>query len=594
MTASEPLVSVLMPCYNRPYLMTHRSIPSVLQQTYENWELVVVSDGLDNHSVRAAAEGFGDSRIRYAEIPRPDYSGLGPTGRWFIAGAAARNRAEEMADGEIIALLDDDDAFLPNHLADCVRLLTGAGADLAYGLVRLHDVNSGAETDYYHPWDAPGTLEAFLTENVLYTPTVAYRARWKQPPYPTDGRRAADHGKWLAMHHAGARFVGTACAQAVYYGDSFDGVLRISPPPNGVAAEPTEAAEPAALSDPARTAELESALARWLGVPETVAVPDADTGLDLVLRVLRERRPDRTEVVVPSYAPAGTAEAVVRSGLTPVFCDVDPRTLTLTAASAEPATTRRTLALLPVHVHGIPCAMGELRELADAHGAFLIGDARTALGAATGGVRTGALADAEAYGFGPLGCGAGGAIGLRDPEWAAALRRLAGRDPGSPGAPAESGALTESDAVRALAGLPLLDAETSARRRSVALYRKLLADVPELRLVEPPSGDAAPAWAEVPLVAPSAALAQRLVRRLADHRIESGTHHRPLHLSAPYATLAARPLPVAEAVAGRMVAVPVTGVIPVASVELVVGVARETLVAAAAAAAAEARKGAPA
>ncbi|MCX4824580.1 DegT/DnrJ/EryC1/StrS family aminotransferase [Streptomyces sp. NBC_01142] len=589
MTASEPLVSILMPCYNRPYLMTHRSIPSVLEQTYRNWELIVVSDGLDNHAVRAAACGTGDSRIRYAEIPRPDYSGLGPTGRWFIAGAAARNRAEDLAEGEIIALLDDDDAFLPNHLADCVRMLTETGADLAYGLVRLHDVNSGTDSDYYHPWDAPGTLDSFLTENVLYTPSVAYRAKWKQPPYPTDGKRAADHGKWLAMHRAGARFVGTASAQAVYYGDSFDGVLRLSPPPKAIAADPGTAhgGHGAARRPLPRTTELESALARYLGVPETVAVPDGDTGLGLVLRVLRDRCPDRTEVVIPSYAPPSTAEAVVRSGLTPVFCDVDAGTLTVTASTAEPVTTRGTLALLPVHVHGIPCDMSELRELADAHGAFLIGDARTALGSATGGVRTGSVGDAEVFGFGPgtpLGCGAGGVIGLRDPEWAAALRRLVRR--GADGAhqdPDSPGCLPESDAAQVLAGLPLLDAEVSARRRSVALYGELLADVPGLQLVGPRSGASAPAWAEVPLMAASASLAERLTRRLADHRIESGTYHRPLHLSAPYARFAAQPLPVAAATAGRMVGVPVSGVIPDTSVALVVGVARETLSAAAAA-----------
>ncbi|MGW6455341.1 DegT/DnrJ/EryC1/StrS family aminotransferase [Streptomyces sp. NPDC055078] len=622
MTDSGPLVSVLMPCFNRPYLMENRSIPSVLAQTHRAWELVVVSDGLDNHPVRAAVRSFGDSRIRYAEIPRPDYTGLDRTRRWYIAGAAARNHAERLATGEIIALLDDDDAFEPNHLADCVRMLTETGADLCYGLVRLYDANLGEYRDSYEPWDAPGTLGAFLTENVLYTPSVAYRAKWKEPPYPTDGERAADHGKWLAMHAAGAVFTGTEAAQAVYYGDSFDGVLRLTTP--GV--PPTEPVQQAVrgltrtrgLTGPGPyTTELESALADRLGVAAAVAVPDAAAGLELALRAVTELRPGRPEVVVPSYAPAATADAVLRAGLTPVLCDVEPLTLTMTADTAGPWISPRTAALLPVHVHGIPCDPRPLRELATAHDLLLVGDAGPALGASTVDGPTGSAGDFEVFGFGegtPLCCGEGGAVVCRDPELAALLREpAAGRTESTrAGAMGRAGyagpRLTEFAAAVAVAGLPLLDSWLAARRTAAERYRELLAAVPELRVVGPhpgsdsgpdigpdasphPGPDASPhtrpgtdgrrpSWADLTLLTPSVALTARIVTRLADHRIATGTRHQPLHRSPVHARHAAGPLPVADAVAGRVVNVPIGQEIPDESIVLVAGVLRHELAAA--------------
>ncbi len=90
---ARPLISVVVPTYDRPPLL-ERAIVSVLSQRYEHWELIVVGDG-DPGGARAVVEASADSRIRYAEIPR---SGV----------AAARNVALELAAGELITYLDDD------------------------------------------------------------------------------------------------------------------------------------------------------------------------------------------------------------------------------------------------------------------------------------------------------------------------------------------------------------------------------------------------------------------------------------------------------------------------------------------------------
>src|SRR5690242_17069496 len=101
-----PLISVIIPSYDRATLLARRSLPSVIRQTYANWEVIVVGDGPDNHLLRATVENFADLRLRYTEIVRPDYCSLVDEQRWHVAGAAARNHGVQLARGDIIAPLD--------------------------------------------------------------------------------------------------------------------------------------------------------------------------------------------------------------------------------------------------------------------------------------------------------------------------------------------------------------------------------------------------------------------------------------------------------------------------------------------------------
>ncbi len=97
-----PKVSVVIPTCNRPDLLS-QAIQSVLMQTFQDFEIIVVDDGTE--SVAQAVESFKDSRIRYIK-------NIGVHG-----GGAARNLGIKEAKGDFIAFLDDDDEWLPEKLS---------------------------------------------------------------------------------------------------------------------------------------------------------------------------------------------------------------------------------------------------------------------------------------------------------------------------------------------------------------------------------------------------------------------------------------------------------------------------------------------
>lgn len=581
MNSTGPLISILMPSYNRPYLMARRSIPSVLAQTYANWELLVVSDGLRNGSVARVVRGFGDRRIRYHEIARPDYSEFDARARWFVAGAAARNRAEELARGDVIALLDDDDEFFPNHLLDCVNALNETGADLCYGNVVLADPNLGRHQPDYLDWSEPETRRLFVEENVIYTPSVAYTAAWRNVPYPEDGVVAADHGKWLAMRAAGARFTSVPAPQGIYHGDALTGRIRIStpslPPTSDLSAAVESIAGTRYVSNYGpHCRELERSLAEYLDAAAVVAVASGDTALGMAMTMIRQRRPGRDEVILPSYTFPSTINAILRAGLTPVFCDVDPLSLGVTVNTVAKRIGPSTAAVVPVHSHGIPCDMLGLERLCDAHGLMLVSDAAPALGGRIGERRVGSFGDMEVFSFSAtkvLTCGEGGAIACRDTEVEQELRKLGRYGLGEHYEchyPAGvNGRLSEFAAAVGLAGLKYLDSWLARRADSAARYAKLLAGDERLRLIAPSDSAVSPTWKDISVLTPSVSITERLAARLADYRIETRPYYRPLHRMRAYADVPCDDLVITDSVADRLLSLPISNEIPDSSVQLV-------------------------
>jgi dTDP-4-amino-4,6-dideoxygalactose transaminase len=134
------------------------------------------------------------------------------------------------------------------------------------------------------------------------------------------------------------------------------------------------------------------------------------------------------EVIVPAFSFVATPMAVLHAGAVPVFCDIDPRTHTLDHRLIEDRITERTRALMPVHVHGLPADMDEIRAIADRHGLVVIEDAAQAHGAMYRGARTGGLGDGAAFslnGSKHLAAGEGGLFVTNDEQAMLTARRLA-------------------------------------------------------------------------------------------------------------------------------------------------------------------------
>jgi glycosyltransferase involved in cell wall biosynthesis len=152
MREREPLVTVRMATYNRGGLLLERSLPSVVSQTYERLEVVIVGDGCDDDTAKLVA-GLGDPRVRFVNLPYHGPYPADPMRRWMVAGGTAMNLAAELAVGTWISPLDDDDEYVPTHVERLVETAHGGGFELVYGRVRAvhEELDAPVEIGSYPP-----------------------------------------------------------------------------------------------------------------------------------------------------------------------------------------------------------------------------------------------------------------------------------------------------------------------------------------------------------------------------------------------------------------------------------------------------------
>ncbi|MBP7652146.1 glycosyltransferase [Candidatus Dependentiae bacterium] len=129
----EPLVSIRIATYNKCQLLTERTIPSVLNQTYKNWELIIVGDGCDD-GTEAALNKIRDKRISFLNLQRSAY--LYPDimhFRWCVAGIPPMNKGIELSKGEWLCHLDDDDEFTSDHIEVLLNKAKKEQFEFVYG-----------------------------------------------------------------------------------------------------------------------------------------------------------------------------------------------------------------------------------------------------------------------------------------------------------------------------------------------------------------------------------------------------------------------------------------------------------------------------
>jgi len=170
--------------------------------------------------------------------------------------------------------------------------------------------------------------------------------------------------------------------------------------------------------------KFERRFAHAVGARHAVAVSSGTAALFLAFKTLL--RPG-DEVIVPDFTFVATASMAIAAAARPVFADVDPRTFTLDPRDAERRITRRTRALAPVHLYGMPADIRALTRLARRHGLKIIWDAAQAHGARFGGKDVGAFPDVVCYSFYPsknMTTGEGGMLTTSDATLARELRLL--------------------------------------------------------------------------------------------------------------------------------------------------------------------------
>ena len=168
---------------------------------------------------------------------------------------------------------------------------------------------------------------------------------------------------------------------------------------------------------------------RWLDATiaahKSLLTPSCTAALELAA-LLCDLGPG-DEVIMPSYTFVSTANAVVLRGAVPVFVDVDPATLNITAAAIEAAITPLTRAIFVVHYAGVPCDMDPINSLATAHDLVVVEDAAQAFGSKYKGRHAGSLGSLAAFSFHDTkntSCGEGGALIVNDDRYVSAAETM--------------------------------------------------------------------------------------------------------------------------------------------------------------------------
>jgi len=146
-----PLVTVTIPTHNRAALLTERALASVLAQTYDKLEVIVVGDHCTDNTA-SRVDALGDDRVRFVNLSRPSHYPKKGLNRWRVAGSIPINRALFEARGEWLAYMDDDDEMVPQRIARSLEVAAESSAEFVCGQVSRQLADGEWSTAAIGPW----------------------------------------------------------------------------------------------------------------------------------------------------------------------------------------------------------------------------------------------------------------------------------------------------------------------------------------------------------------------------------------------------------------------------------------------------------
>jgi dTDP-4-amino-4,6-dideoxygalactose transaminase len=352
----------------------------------------------------------------------------------------------------------------------------------------------------------------------------------------------------------------------------------------------------------------EQSFAAYIGVKHAIAVNSGTDALLIAMRALGIGAGD--EVITTPFTFFATVEPILNLGATPVFADVCPDTFNIDPADIERRITKKTKAILPVHIFGQPARMDEILQIASKHGIKVIEDACQAVGSEYGGRKTGSLGDVGCFSFFPtknLGAfGDGGMITTDDDRTATLCRAYLQHGAGQNGAKARHyldgspddladavepsglynpykyynyvvGYNSRLDAMQATVlsvKLPYLDRFNQFRTRIADAYTAGLSDCKTVAVPAVASG-VKPVWHQYAL---RCERKEALMQHLADHHIGCAPFYPvPLHLQKALDTLGYKPgdLPAAERLSAQSVCLPIFPELSVEEIAYILKTLRE-------------------
>ena len=245
----------------------------------------------------------------------------------------------------------------------------------------------------------------------------------------------------------------------------------------------------------------QAALQEFLGAPNIDLFTNGHMALELSLQALNLSG----EVITTPFTFASTTHAIVRNGLEPVFCDIDPNDYTMDVTKLERLITDRTSAIMPVHVYGNVCNVEEIERIAHKYGVKVIYDAAHSFGVRYQGKSTAAFGDVSCFSFHATKVFhsiEGGAACFHDRELGEKLSRLKNfgiRDAECVDGVGSNAKMNEFCAAMGLCNLRHVEGEIAQRKVVAERYRERLEGISGVQL-NPIQPDVAPNYAYFPVV----------------------------------------------------------------------------------------------
>jgi dTDP-4-amino-4,6-dideoxygalactose transaminase len=327
-----------------------------------------------------------------------------------------------------------------------------------------------------------------------------------------------------------------------------------------------------------KVARFERMLEDHIGAPHVRCVSSCTAALFLAMRCLGLGPGD--EVIVPAMTFVASANAVEHTGATPIFVDSEPATGLIDLDAAQAAISKRTRAIMPVHLAGRPVDLDRLNELRDRYGVFVVEDAAHAIGSEWRGRQIGSFGNATAFSFYAtknITTIEGGALASDNPEFAARVEQLAlhGLSVGAWQRFSDAGFkhyeatevgfkynMTDVQAALGIHQLPRLDDWIDARARLWQRYDRALGDLP---LILPAAPDERMRHArhlyQVRVTDRAPLNRDALLDFLHTERIGAGVHYRGVHLHPYYRDryrIDPESLPAATAISNTTLSLPLS------------------------------------
>lgn len=230
--------------------------------------------------------------------------------------------------------------------------------------------------------------------------------------------------------------------------------------------------------------QLQEELKTYLDVEQVELLTNGHMAIELTLQAMELKG----EVITTPFTFASTTHAIIRSGLEPVFCDIDPVTYTMDTEKLEQLITERTCAIMPVHVYGNVCNIEEIDRIAQKYGLKVIYDAAHTFGETYKGRGIGSYGDASCFSFHAtkvFNSIEGGAVCFADSELGEKiydLKNFGIHGPEEVSAVGANAKMNEFCAAMGLCNLRHIEEELAKRETVVNRYREHLNGVAGLQL----------------------------------------------------------------------------------------------------------------